>query len=54
MSAGWERVSVRRTRVGESEGLLLVARDGDALENQVISAGYAEGGVVRRRDVLRG
>lgn len=40
--------------MGESEGLLLVARAGDPLENQVSSPGYAEGGVVRRRDVLRG
>lgn len=54
MSAGWERVSDRGTRVGESEGILLVAWDGDALENQVSSPGYAEGGVVWRRDVLRG
>lgn len=53
-SAGWERVSDRRTRVGESERLFLVAWVGDALENQVISTGYEESGVVWRRDVLRG
>lgn len=53
-STGWERLSVRETGVGESEGVLLVAWVGGALENQVISPGYAESGVVRRRDVLRG
>lgn len=54
MSAGWKRVSDRRAHLGESEGILLVARNGDALENQVGSSGSAAGGVVWRRDVLRG
>lgn len=54
MSAGWKRVSDWRTGLGESAGILLVARDGDALEDQVLSPWYAEGGVVWRRDVLRG
>lgn len=40
--------------MGESQGLLLVAWDGDALEIQVRSHGDAPGGVVRRRNVLRG
>lgn len=40
--------------MGQSEGILLVAWDGDALENQVLSHGYAAGGVVWRRDVLGG
>ncbi len=53
-SAGWKRVSGGRAGVGESEGVFLVAWDGDALENQVLPPGDAEGGVVRRRDVLRG
>lgn len=43
MSTGWERISDRRTCVGKSERVLLVAWDGDVLENQVISSGYAEG-----------
>lgn len=54
MFAGWERVSDRRAGVGESEGIFLVAWDGDGLENKDRSPGYAQGGVVRRRHVLRG
>lgn len=40
--------------MGESAGLPLVARPGDALENQVLASRHEEGGVVWRRDVLRG
>lgn len=40
--------------MGESAGLPLVARVGDALENQVLASRHEEGGVVWRRDVLRG
>lgn len=40
--------------MGEIRGVLLVARDGDALEEQAVAPGHAEGGVVRRREVLRG
>lgn len=39
--------------MGEIRGTLLVARDSDALEEQAV-AGHAKGGVVRRREVLRG
>lgn len=53
-SAGWEGVPAGRAGVGQSEGLLLVARAGGSLENQVVSRVHAKGGVVRRRDVLRG
>lgn len=52
--AGWERVSDWRAGLGKSEGVFLVAWLGDALENQLSSPGYAAGGVVWRRDVLRG
>lgn len=40
--------------MGESAGISLVARVGDALENKVLANRHAEGGVVWRRDVLRG
>lgn len=40
--------------MGEGAGVPLVAGVGDALESQVVAPGPAEGGVVRRRDVLRG
>lgn len=40
--------------MGESEGFLLVAWDGDVLENQVVPSWYEASGVVRRRDVLGG
>lgn len=40
--------------MGERKGILLVARVGDALEDQVTAPGHEEGGMVWRRDVLRG
>lgn len=40
--------------MGEIRGILLVARDGDALEEQVVAPGHAKGGVVWRWEVLRG
>lgn len=40
--------------MGEIRGILLVARDGDALEEQAVAPGHAQGGVVRRWEVLRG
>lgn len=40
--------------MGEGAGIPLVARVGDALENKVLANRHEEGGVVWRRDVLRG
>lgn len=40
--------------MGEVRGIRLVARDGDALEEQAVAPGHAEGGVVWRWEVLRG
>lgn len=40
--------------MGEIRGILLVARDGDALEEQAVAPGHAKGGVVWRWDALRG
>lgn len=53
-SAGWEGLSDGGAGVGESAGIPVVARLGDALENKVHASGHEEGGVVWRRDVLRG
>lgn len=40
--------------MGESARIPLVARVGDALEDKVLASRHEEGGVVWRRDVLRG
>lgn len=40
--------------MGEIRGIILVARDGDALEEQAVAPGHAKGGVVWKWDALRG
>ena len=52
--AGWEGLLGWRAGVGESEGLLHVACDGHALEEQVSAPWDETRGVVWRRDVLGG
>lgn len=54
MPAGRKGVHYRGTGLGESAGLFLVAWDGRALEDQVLTSWHTKGGVVWRWDVFRG
>lgn len=54
IAAGWKRLHHRSAGLGQIARIFLVARDGCALEDQVLSSWHAEGGVVWRWDVFRG